>query len=509
MADAIGFDNIPGSGLVAPIMTFEVTSGGQFESNARLLLIGHKNTGAAIADNVPTICNTDLEAQQLAGVGSMLADMFRVARMNAPAQEIWICAAPATGTAEVRSITIDSVPASGGYFAIEIAGHPVTLSIGAGDTAADVATALAAAINGFYDELTRASLPVTAAVDGVNTDQVNVTARHAGAIFNDLDIYVPTTDAGNVAVGNVTLATTTAGSGVPDLSAALASLGDDQFDWIVSPFADDTNLGRYETALNDVSGRWAWDRQVYGHVVTVTTGTTSEITTLGLGENDRHVTIVPRIASSGNASPAWVWAAGFAGRVVPWLSDGVNGNVSRNQTGLTVLGVRAPRDRSKWPGYAARNVYLKSGISTWSVTSDGQVAIDKLITTYQKNPLGQTDTTFRDIQWAGQMMYVLRNWRAMLSYEHGQKALADDNPGNLAAISTPRDIKATLIQAHEQTTRQGVTENTREFAKRLAVKRNADNPNRVDVMAPIDRVNPLDIIAANARLYSQYRQAAA
>jgi len=508
MADPIGFDNFPGSGLVAPLFGFEVTSGGQFESNARQIVIGHKNTGADLAENTPTVCNSLLEAQALAGAGSMLADMYRITRLNAPAQEIWLLAAAASGTAGVWSITVDSVPAAGGYGVLQIAGEPITITIAAGDDDDAVATAIAAAINAYYNEMTGASLPVTAAVDGGTANQVNVTARHAGDIFADLDFYIPTTLSSNAFVGALTIAEETAPSGTPDLSSALAALGDDPFDWIVCPWSDTTNLDRYGTLLSDVSGRWAYNRQVYGHVVTVTTGTTSENTTLGLARNDRHVTIIPRVTDAGNASPAWQWAAGHLGRVVTWLSDGVNGNVSRNQTGLVIEGVKAPRDRTKWLGYSARNTYLKSGLSTWQITVDGKVAIDKLITTYRLNPLGQTDTTFRDIQIMGQLMYVLRHWRAALSYEHGQKALEETNPGTLAAISTPKDIKATLIHAHRQTTLQGVTANTEEFAKRVNVKINADNPDRVDVMAPIDMVQPLDIIAANARIYRQYREAA-
>ena len=79
------FNTIPGN-LIAPLITFEVSSGGQFENRSRLLLIGHKNSGAIIADNVPTICPSIAEARRLAGAGSMLDDMVRLARANAPAQ---------------------------------------------------------------------------------------------------------------------------------------------------------------------------------------------------------------------------------------------------------------------------------------------------------------------------------------------------------------------------------------------------------------------------------------
>ena len=498
----IQFDTIPGAGLVAPLFAFEVTSGGSYQSESRLLLIGHKNSGAALADNVPTPIGSHREAVALAGAGSMLAEMARVAFLNAPVQETWIVAAPAMGTAGVWTVKVNSVPASGGVGTIEIGGEAIAVTIVSGDGVNTVAAALAAAINGYFNRLTGASLPVTATAA---TDTVTLTARHGGAIFADLDLFVPVLTSTNAFAGAVTIANPTPPVGDPNLANTLAALGDDPFDWIVSPFSDAANLARYNTLLNDVSGRWAYSRQAYGHIAVPVTGTTSALTTLGLSLNDRHLTLLPRIAAAGNATPAWLWGAAFMARLVPWLSDGVTGNVSRNQKGLVVQGVKAPRDRAAAPTYAGRNTLLRSGVSSFIVTSDGQVAVDKVITTYQQDANGQPDETFRDIQAMGQLVAILRFFRAQLSYEHGQKALADENPGGLGAISTPKAIKATMIHAYETLEYQGVVENTREFAARIEVRRNSENANRVDILAPIDRVNPLDILAANARLYSQYR----
>lgn len=497
------FNNIPGSGLVAPLFAFEVTSGGSYQSASRLLLIGHKNTGAALVDATPVTVGSYQEAVALAGAGSMLAEMVRAAFQNAPVQETWMVSAAATGTARVDTILVNSVPANGGVGTVEIAGEPVQVQIAAGATAANVATALAAAINAYFNPLTGASLPVTATVAAAT---VTITARHVGAIFADMDIYVPVSVSANAFAGAaVTITNTVVPTGDPDLSAVLAALGDDPFDWIVSPFGDATNIGRYSTSLNDTSGRWAYNRQVYGHVFTVSTGSTSALTSLGLGLNDRHLTVLPRIAAAGNATPPWVFAAAVTAKIVPWLSDGATGNVSRNQTGLVVEGVKAQRTRSTVPTYASRNTLLRSGISSMLVTGDGKVAIDKIITTYQKDANSQPDEVFRDIQSIGQLVAILRTFRADLSYEHGQKALADENPGGLGAISTPKSIKATLVHSAQRLEANGVLENARGFADRLIVKRNTDNANRVDILAPIDRVNALDVIASNAQLYSQYR----
>lgn len=492
------FNQIPGN-LVAPIVTFEVNSGGQFENRSRLLLVGHANAGAVIAANTPTPCPSIAEARRLCGAGSMLDDMMRLARANAPAQEIWIVAAAETGTKGSRTITVDTAP-SAGTGAVQIAGQAVQVKVASGDTDAAVATAIAAAINGYFNALTGASLPYTAAaVDAV----VTLTPRHSGTIMNGIDIHVPALDGTNVFTGNVTLAAPTAGTGTPDLSSALAALGDDEFDWIVSPFSDATNLGLYATLLSDVSGRWAWNRQIYGHVFYPVADSIANLTSHGLAKDDRHLSVVPIIASSNAPNPVWQWVAGYAARIVPWLSDGATGNVSRNQTGLEIEGLLPPRDRAGWLDYATRDAFLVSGLSTWKVNTGGDVAIDKAITT-SRTVNDVPDTTFRDIQKIGQIVYALRKFRADLAFEHSQKAIADDNPNNLETISTTADIKATFMHSYTRMVRTGVLENAGQAAEMITVTRNADNPNRVDIYAPLDTVNPLDILAANAVVYSQF-----
>jgi phage tail sheath gpL-like len=495
------FNFIPGN-LIAPLIAFEVSSGGQFENRSRLLLIGHKNSGAIIADNVPTICPSIAEARRLAGAGSMLDDMVRMARANAPAQEIWIMAVPTTGSAGSRTITIDPAPAAG-VGAVQIAGELVTVTFGAGETATTAAALIAAAVNGYFNRLNGASLPYTATS---SAGVVTLTPRHAGAILNGININVPALDGDNALSGKAAIAAPVAGSGSPDLSAGLAALGDDEFDWIVSPFDDATNIGRYRALLSDTSGRWAWSRQIYGHVFYPKADTISNLVTHGLSLDDRHLSIIPVIASSSAPQPVWQWAAAIVARIVPWLSDGATGNVSANQTGLVVEGLQPPLDRGGWPDYATRESFLGSGLSTWKITMGGDVAIDKIVTT-SRTFLDVPDATFRDIQKMGQIIYALRRFRTDLAIEHGQKAIADDNPGNLPAISTPADIKATFMHSYQRMVLTGVLENAARAGELITVVRNADNPNRVDILAPLDMVNPLDIIAANARIYSQFAPA--
>ena len=495
----IEFNSIPDD-LIAPIVAFEVNSAGQYESASRGLILAHATGEGTITANEPVICPTRTEGRLLGGAGSMLSSMVTLLRRNAPAQELWVVAVPEIGTARVVTVTITSDP-SGGQAALRIAGETIKVTVASGDAADDVAAAFATAINGYYNRLTGADLPMTASA---TDDVITLTARHKGVLGNTIGISVPVLDGANVMTGKTTIAQATAGAGTPDTATALASLGDMEFDWIVSPWSDATNVQNYGDLLNSTSGRWSYVDQLYGHVFYPLADTTANIVTHGLAQDEVHVSVLPIIASSNAPQPVWDWAAAMIGRIMPWLSGGATGNVSRNQTGLVVEGLYPPEDRTGWLDYATRQSFLRSGISTWKVDVGGNVVIDKIITT-ARTTQGVPDSTFRDIQAIAQLTYGLRKLRADLTIAFGtQKAIADDNPGNLGSIVTVSEIKAGYMHSYRELEKQGVFENSTRAAELTEVRRDAVNANRVNIYGPIDRVNPLDILATNVVLNSQF-----
>lgn len=493
--------NIPAA-LTAPIFTFDVQSGGQFQNETRMILLGHGLAGGTLAEGQISICNNRTDARVLCGAGSMLEAMFIAARRNSPAQEIWIGRVADSGTAEIRTITIGTPPAAGGQGIVQIAGETISVELPSSMSAAALATALAAAINGYYNRLTGMSLPFTATAA---TNVVTITARHKGTYATGLDIFVPILDTVNAFAGLFTFATTTPGAGVPSLSNILAAMNDDPFEIIVSPFGDGTSLDTLNSFLGEVSGRWSYIQQLYGHAFYPKTDTSTNLVTFALARDTWHLTMIPRFASGGFAEPDYIWVAAVVGRIAAWLGGGSNGDVSRNQSGLIVEGLSAPRDRAYWMDYATRDAMLKNSVSTWNVNRSGQVTIDKIIT-QQQTTNGAPDTTFRDIQTVYQLTYALKKFRADLAFEHSNKAIANSNPQNLDAITTVKDIKATLFHSYKQMS--GVLENSEAALLAMVVERDADNPNRVNMRLPLDVVNPLDILAGLATVYGQFRDAA-
>jgi len=130
------------------------------------------------------------------------------------------------------------------------------------------------------------------------------------------------------------------------------------------------------------------------------------------------------------------------------------------------------------------------------------VLVDKLVTTYQLGSAGQPDTTFRDIQALFQSMLTLRYLRSRLDTQFSNRSLAQTNPGGVAALVTPADIKGSLVASNTDLCNWGVLAKDLNFAADLLVAINGSNPSRVDVYYPANRTMPLDIIAGNATLFS-------
>ena len=497
MAAGVLFNAIPGNTLV-PFAYFEVNSGGSpYQGQSRLLLVGQKLSGGSAPAGVPYgPVQSERELIGLAGVGSMLVDMYRGARVNAPFQPIWILpiAEPA-GSAAAGSITVDTAPGVTSVGVLRLCGVRLTVQTLSSDTAAQTATKIAAAVNA-------ALIPMTAAVDGTNAAKVNLTARHAGTTSNGLDVYLPKREV-NAFIGHTTIVALTGGAGTPSLTTPLANLGDDEFDWIAHPYTDTTSLDAFRLFLGDVSGRWSPSKMLFGHAISAAYGSLSTMVTLGNSRNDRHASI---LGSQAAPLPVWTRAAMLGGLAAAHLTDAPE--LSRPLQTLEMVGDLPPDDRSTWWAQPDRQALYVDGIAATRVTVDNRVVVDRVVTTEQVDVNGVPDATFRDIETLAQMMFAVRFFRAAVSAAHSRQALADDNPGKLQTITTPQDVKLTLIHAYQAQVNLGVLEKADLFAQFVVVERDQNDATRLNAYLPLDVVNQLRVFAANATTYLQYQQAA-
>lgn len=498
----VQFNQIPPN-LRVPLFYAEVNAGqSPYEGPSRTLLIGQMGSDGSATANTPVILSGDPQPQM--GVGSMLSEMAIWARQNNPFGEIWMLPVPdPSGVKQTFTVTIASgIAGNSGTIALYIAGELIQVGVGTTDTDATVATNLSAAINEGYVKFGRMlQFPVVASVA---SNVVTLTARHFGTLFAKLDIRTNLVGNEGPLQQYLTVAAATAGTGVPSLSAGLAALGDQEFDYIVSPYSDAVSLGAVKPFLDGISGRWSPMQQIYGHHLTVMFDTFSNLSAYGAGLNDPNCSILG-VAES--PSPPWRWAAAYGSAIAS--DKNLGGTVDQAyrismpvQT-LALEGIYPPFNRVNWFSITQRQTLYQDGIAGFVVQRDGTVSLDRCVTTYQTNSYNQPDITWLDIETRLQMVYFVRYMRQRITQDYGRCALVDDNPTGNPGLVSPKILKAACITAYNELQTGGLVENVDTFAQALVVERSTD-PNRVNAYLPVDVVNQFRVFAANATTFLQF-----
>lgn len=502
---AISFERIPSGGsLLVPLFYAEIGSGGTpYTQNKRLLLIGHKTetANAAAGANIGTAAKDEpffldeTNASGLFGARSMLRQMADAARAIFPTGEIHGMAIDApTGNAAAGKIAISAITlGTQGTLYIYVDGIRLAVGVGATDTNITVAAKMVDEINAEVD------LSVVAAVNGTNANEVDLTAHHVGIQGNDIHVeldYVG--DEGPLSASLLTITAMSGGTGTPDMTDGFAGMGSEEFDTIVCYANDATALGEVENELGDISGRWSPTQQLYGHYITAKKDTVANLIAFTNPRNDPNISI---IGLTGNPTPPWIVAT----EVGAWVSLATQGtpDISRPLQTLPLIRTKPPKTNLDRHSIAERNSMYAAGISGLHIRRDGTVAIDRLVTTQKLNEWSTPDNTFRDLVTRYQMVHFVRSLRTRIESEHGRKALARQNPGNNSGVATPDDIRYTLEHEYRRLELLALVEDTDWFSANLVVEINASDATRIDVLAPVDVVNQLRVVAVRAVTFLQ------
>jgi phage tail sheath gpL-like len=407
------------------------------------------------------------------------------------------------GAAATGSVSFTGTTTAAGVLHLGIAqskdsgiGADLAVILTAGMSATQVAAAVQAAV------AANTNLPVTAAIDGTNAFQVDFTAVNTGPLGNAIDLrmnYHGNAGGEKTPAGlTVTITPMSGGAGVPSLTALLANLGDEPFDFIVCPYNDSGSLTALTAFMNDQSGRWSWDKQIYGGVFAALSGTLGALTTAGAGLNDQHLSIMGVYDSP---TPSWIWAASYAGAVAVSL----RADPARPLHTLAMSTPLPPPIPSRFT-IGMRNGLLFSGISTFTVQAGGVCAVEGAITTYQSNAFGQPDNSYLLVVTLFNIANILRQLSGAVTSKFARVKLATAGkriqPGS--TLVTLSSIKASIISQYLDLEAAGSVQGSDEFAQNVVVQQNATNPNRVDVLYPAILIDQLDILA----LLFQFRLAA-
>ncbi len=485
---ALQFNEIPGN-LRVPFLRFEVNSGASpYQSIQRLVLIGQKLSGGTALADTPVLVSDGEDG--LFGAGSMLAAMYKIARQNAPFQEIWaVPLADAVGSTKAAgTITVAGAPiTTAGSIILYVGGLRISVPVNTVMTNANIATAIAAAVN---------ACPAIQVVATVASAVVTLTANNAGSLGNTIKVLSKYyADDGNLGNTLLTIVQPTGGAGDPSITTALGNMGDGQWDWIVMPYCVSGLIGEIDSYL---TSRWGPLSQTYGHCITAMNGSAGTVQALTSTLNSWHVSVMPTYNAP---HPIYLWAAGFGSVAAEHLQDAPE--LSRPLQSLVVKGLLAPVNVADRWSVVQRQSFYYAGASGYTVQGSA-VAIDRLTTTYQRNVWGSPDQSWLDVNTIAQLMYGLPYIAAYINETYPRSALVDSNPNNIQGFVTVEDMRNAFVHAYRALEAIGVFENAPVFSQLLIVERNAQDPDRIDTYLPLDHVNALRVLAVNATSYLQY-----
>ena len=495
---SISFNTIP-SGIRVPLFYAEMDNSAAYTptNTSQSLLIGQKLESGTAEEGVPVTVSTVAMAKKLFGRGSMLARMVDAYRTVDSFGQL-VCIPLADGQsagAAAGKVEITGTALEAGTLSFYIGGERLQVAVKEGDTGAQIAIALSDSISLSKD------LPVTAgAADGICT----IAVRTKGTIGNGIQFALNLRGLinGEATPSGISVTTTPMSGGTvdPEIDQAIEAMGDEQYDFIGCPYSDAVVLDAFKTEMNDTSGRWSPFRQIYGHVYTAKRGTLEELKTFGAARNDQHMTIVGVEPSMPTAVEEVL--AAYVARTAVFISADP---ARPTQTGA-LTGVMASPTQNRFI-LTERQTLLENGIATLTTVS-GTVQIERAITTYQRNSMGDADASYLDSETLHTSAYVLRRLKSIITSKYARHKLASDGTryGAGQAIVTPSVIRGELVAEYARLETAGICENRDLFKKYLIVERNADNPNRLDVLFPPDYVNQLRVFALLNQFRLQYAE---
>ncbi len=446
----------------------------------RMLLIGQRTSAGTIAEGALVPVLSEAQARTFFGAGSQLHHMVKAARAQSQVIDIWAIPLDDAGggTQAAADITFTGTATAAGSIYLHIAGRRYAVTVAVGATGTTIAAALVAAIAADTDA------PFTAAVNGGDDTQADLTAKNDGTVGNSFQIVQNYFD-GEVTPAGISVAVVAfaSGAGDPSVSTALTPLGDEWFQVISTPYTDSANLTALEAELTD---RWGPLRPIEGHAFHAKVDSHANLLSYGAARNSPHVTTLSMPTSM--PTPTYEVAAALAGIVT------LHGHIdpARPFQTLPLVGVLAPPVTARFT-LAERNLQLKDGLATFYVQNDGTVRIERLITMYQQNALGAEDPSYRDVNTMltlGRLRFDVRN-RLALKYPRHKLASDGTRFGPGQVVATPKVVKGELITLFEDWEAAGLVEGIDQFKADLIVERNADDVNRLDILLPPDIVNQL------------------
>ena len=479
------FQSFPDNWLVPGIyVEFDPSRASNFDEAYHALIIAQKrNVGVATAD-VPVQVVSVEQANNLFGRGSYAARAVEKFRAINPFTRLSVIPVADNGAGVLASGSVNftgTTGATGNYYWY-IGGKRLLINPGNG-SAVSHAAALNTAINADND------LPVTSSVA---TSTVTITARQKGEIGNTIDIRrnaMPGESDPGIGTFAAVITAMTGGSGNPDLTNAIAAMGEDQYQVVVFPFDDSTSRAAIDAELTD---RWGPIRAIPGVAIGCTVGTQGSLASVASTLNTPFLTLVGAASFPGMAMDV----AAEVGAHVAFQAD-----IDPARPFQTlVMKALPPASADKFTP-TEQNLLLLDGISTLRYGPDGTLQVGRLVTTRTLNAFGHPDTAYRDLNDVLTLMFLRASFVARFTSLFPRHKLAD-KIGPLSdgsSVLTPMVAKAAAASWYREQMADELVQDLSGFLEESTFAVNANDENRLDILLVPRLIGQANVVAVLAR----------
>ena len=431
----------------------------------KILLLGHKTTdGTAKTEQAILVPNG--KQAELFGKNSILHHMLDTSFAINPYQEVYALPIEEDSEGAAAKWELDFTGcnlADNNNVALYLYGKRVSISLEAGN-----ANAAAQKVKKALDDAE--DLPITNISLEDNTAKLTFEFIHKGNFANQEAPHFNRTSYEQDPAGftcNISLKQ--AGSGTINAVNLVAKLGDQWWSEIVNPFSRDITL---LDALNDVlTQRDGGTVQKPGMQYLARKDIYSALITFAETRNHRFETILGLHES---ATPEYLIVAIYAAHVVKETSN----DPARVLQYIPLMGI-APAKNAEGFTDTERNQLIQKGIAT--TREQGNVMLERAITSYKKNDAGATDNSYTDLE----VFYILN----LLRYQMNQRLLLRyprvkiGNDSDMLRPNTvrPKDIKAELLALAQEWVTAGLINSIDAFRQHLKINHSANDNGRIEI----------------------------
>jgi phage tail sheath gpL-like len=424
--------------------------------------------------------NTLSDASALFGIGSEAYRMVKQFWAINPTTPLYVCLAASTGVAGTGTITVSGTASSGGSVEIQVCDTLFQTAFASADGYASVASSVASAINA------RTELPLTAsaAASGV----ITLTNKVAGARGAEVRYSARIVEKSTGISITPTAHTAMSGSGADDVTAALAAVAADKFDYIISAQHDATNLALLASQLS-AQALPVNDRIQRGFFALV--GTLAASTTVSQGVNNA---LLEALWEEESDLPGAELAAIY-GAIRSLEEQSFGGSSAAlnfdfyGQQQSHMWKRKAPKSGKK-ASRAQILSALSNGLSPIKVFPSGASAIVSAITTKcldGSNP----DYRVRDVNKVSVPLFFGDDLKLLVSSSFPNKLFGVDPPQGTSSpkdVVTPSIVRALVIDLIDTYAARGLLKNVAQIKSTLDVSLSS-TPGRMGVAVNLDVVD--------------------